>query len=200
MVIFLELDGNRVSFICQTTIADHTRHVSQRGSDEIPRRWYQDQYFLANIFLDNFLDRPLCKAGFTHFQHLWLYSVTDIAMYFSFCPSVIVREHLACREECINVLCNDKYLNNFWTTKHFWTIFGRYFLLALDFGLDTLWKRPNLTPLVLTRGVNRSPKIMDLRKSPSRIWTVISECEPVTYRKIFGQVTSHRKFMHFLTL
>ena len=40
----------------------------------------------------------------------------DIKMHVSLFPSVTVRDHLARREQFINIICNDKYLDNFWTT------------------------------------------------------------------------------------
>ena len=58
-----------------------------------------------------------------------------------------------CREQLINVMSNDKYLDNFWTSKHFGhfsdNIFGQHWTLDWT-GFE---KCPNLTPLVDTRRI-----------------------------------------------
>ena len=46
-------------------------------------------------------------------------SVNDNAMCIFLSTSVTVREHLACREHFSKAMTNDKYLDNFWTLKHF---------------------------------------------------------------------------------
>ena len=59
-----------------------------------------------------------------------------------------VREHLAYREQFINVISNGKYLDSFWTPKHFGQFLDNicgYFWTSDWTGFD---KYPNLTPLV----------------------------------------------------
>ena len=77
-------------------------------------------------------------------------SVSGIALCISLCTSVTVREHLACMKQCINIMSNDKYLDNFWTPKYFGyfldNVFGQHWTLDRT-GFE---KCPNLTPLVLT--------------------------------------------------
>ena len=51
--------------------------------------------------------------------------------------SVAVREHMACREYFINVMGNDKYLDNS-GRQNILDALGRHFWLALNFGLDRI--------------------------------------------------------------
>ena len=90
---------------------------------------YSDFGRSANVFLDKFWTGHKLKQTsrisrpYRFMEH---YSVIDIAMYASLCPSVTVRGHLACKEQCMNIICDEKYLGNFWTPKHFgyfWTTF-----------------------------------------------------------------------------
>ena len=94
----------------------------------------------SNIFLGQFLDRPLAIENFMNFSTLWAYRVQFSEGYciVRFSPSISDREHLACREQFINVMSNDKYLVNFLDVKTFWTFFGQHFWLALDFELDRI--------------------------------------------------------------
>ena len=95
------------------------------------------EYFLGQV-----LDRPLVKANFTHFSILWAYGAQFSERYcmcVSLCTSVTVREHLACREQVVNIMGNKKYLDNFWTPKHFGH-FWRHLWLALDFKFDRIWE------------------------------------------------------------
>ena len=61
-----------------------------------------------------------------------------------------VREHLACKEQFLNVISNDKYLDNFWTPRHFGHLLDD--ISGCNWTLD--WtgfvKCPNVTPLVCT--------------------------------------------------
>ena len=43
----------------------------------------------------------------------------DIAICVSLCALLINREHLTCNRQLINVMSNEKYLDNFGTPKHF---------------------------------------------------------------------------------
>ena len=73
------------------------------------------------------LDRPLVITNFTHFSTLWAYGAQiSEPMCIPLCTSVTNREHLLCREHFLNTTSKGKYLDIFWTPKHyvyFWTIF-----------------------------------------------------------------------------
>ena len=45
--------------------------------------------------------------------------MNDIALCVSLCTYINDREHLACRKHFINVMSSGKYLESFWTLKHF---------------------------------------------------------------------------------
>ena len=94
----------------------------------------------SHIFLENFWTGHQPQQISRIFQPHGLIehnSVNDIALCVSLFTSVTVREHLACREQFINVMSNDKYLVNFWTSKHldiFWTTF--FVSIGLRIGQD----------------------------------------------------------------
>ena len=67
-------------------------------------------------------------------------SAGDIAMCVSLCTTATVREHLAHTEWFINVMSKDKYLDDFWTPKHYGHFLGTNFWLAFGFGLDRIWE------------------------------------------------------------
>ena len=80
------------------------------------------------------MDKSLVIAKLLHFSPLWAIdhnSVADIAMCVSLRPSVTVRDRLARREQFINIICNDKYLDICWTPKHF-GLFWTAFLISIE--------------------------------------------------------------------
>ena len=60
-------------------------------------------------------------------SYIWQIHDNDIALCISLCTSVVAREHLAFRKQFINIVSNDKCLDNFWTPKHF----GHFWTTAL---------------------------------------------------------------------
>ena len=87
------------------------------------------------------LYKPLVIATMTHFWFLEHNSLNDIAMCVSFGTSEAVKEHLTSGEGFINLMIIDEYLDNLLERKHFGHFFERHFWLALDFGLDRIWKK-----------------------------------------------------------
>ena len=95
-------------------------------------------------------------------------AVTDIAMCVSLCPSVTVKEHLSCSEQCmhLHILCHDKYQYNF-RRQNILDIFWTTFLFSTGFRIthNSRHVRSHLTPLV-----------QNLRYRPAR-WASLSQTQ-----------------------
>ena len=72
------------------------------------------------------LDRRFVMANSRIYRTYGHNSVNDIAKCSSLCTSVTVREHRANWEQFINVIINNKHLDNFWR-QNFGALFGRQF-------------------------------------------------------------------------
>ena len=75
-------------------------------------------------------------------------SVNDIPLCISLCTSVAVREHLTCRKQFINIMGNEKYLDNVWTLKDFGHFLDNIFGQHWTSDRTEFEKYPNLTPPV----------------------------------------------------
>ena len=101
---------------------------------------------VIQFLLDNFLDRQLVTANFAHFFIMYVFVYG--AQFSERCCIVLFSLHVshtqrvpASREQFINVMSNDKYLNNFWTPKHFehfWVTFLASIGLWIERDLRTI--------------------------------------------------------------
>ena len=117
-------------------------------SPQVSDLWKCPNPIRTSVVIKDFIifDRPLVLANFKHFRrcgHMEDDSMSDIAMCVCLCTSVTVRKHPACGEQFINVTSYDKYLDNFWTSKHF-----GHFWLAWEFELDGI---PEISKFYTTR-------------------------------------------------